>query len=64
MHPALQSRTVAGLVIILAIGCVFEFLGKLTPELADLLKFAFGAFVLNRTATNVAESRMPSKDPT
>lgn len=55
----LQSRTVAGLVIILVVSCVFAALGKLTPELADVLKFSFGAFVLNRTATNVAESRSP-----
>lgn len=57
MHPALQSRTVAGLVVVLAVGCVFAALGKLSAELTDLLKFSFGAFVLNRTATNVAESR-------
>lgn len=57
MPVVLQSRTTIGLLIVLTVACVFALLGKLTPELADILKWAFGLFSLSRTVTNVAETR-------
>lgn len=53
----LQSRTLIGLIVTLSIGCAFAAAGKLTPELKDLLIFAYGAFAASRTVTNVAETR-------
>jgi hypothetical protein len=57
MPVVLQSRTVAGLLVILVVACGFAAAGKLTPELADVLKWSFAIFSANRTVTNVAETR-------
>lgn len=60
MMPAvLQSRTIIGLGAVLLIACVFAACGKLTAELADVLKWSFAIFAANRTVTNVAETRAP-----
>jgi hypothetical protein len=58
MPAVLQSRTTVGLLSVLLLACVFALLGKLTPELADILKFTFLTFAGSRTVTNVAETRV------
>ena len=57
MPTVLSSRSLVGLLVTLVIGCVFALIDKLTPELKDLLLFAYGAFAASRTVTNVAETR-------
>lgn len=51
----LNSKTMAGLAGILVIAVVMSFLGKLTPELADVLKYVGSAFLAMRAVVNHAE---------
>lgn len=55
MPVMLTSKTMAGLVGILAIAVGMSLLGKLTPELADVLKWVGGSFLAMRAVVNHAE---------
>lgn len=49
------SKTMAGLAAILAVAVAMALLGKLTPELADVLKWVGGSFLGMRAVANYAE---------
>lgn len=51
----LTSKTMAGLAGILAVAVMMSLLGKLTPELADVLKWVGGSFLAMRAVVNHAE---------
>lgn len=55
MPNHLESKTMAGLaaILIIAVGCSIA--GKLTPELADVLKWVGGSFLAMRAVVNHAE---------
>jgi hypothetical protein len=46
----------AGLALILGIAVACTLLGKLTPEMVDVLKWVGGTFMGMRAVANVAES--------
>lgn len=46
----------AGLALLIAVAVGASILGKLTPELVDVLKWVGGSFMAMRAATNVAEN--------
>ncbi len=49
------SKTMVGLAAILAVAVAMALLGKLTPELADVLKWVGGSFLGMRAVANYAE---------
>ena len=51
----------AGLAAILLIAVGALLLGKLTPELVDVLKYVGGSFMAMRAVANVAENMPGSK---
>lgn len=53
----LQSKTVAGLTVLLVVACTMALFDKLTPELADVLKWIGGTYFGVRTAANIFENR-------
>ncbi len=55
MPNHLSSKTMAGLAGILVIAVVMSLLGKLSPELADVLKWVGGSFLAMRAVVNHAE---------
>lgn len=55
MPNHLSSKTMAGLAGILIIAVTTSILGKLTPELADVLKWVGGSFLAMRAVVNHAE---------
>lgn len=55
MPNHLQSKTMAGLAAILVIAVGAAVLGKLTPELVDVLKWTGGSFLGMRAVANYAE---------
>jgi hypothetical protein len=55
MPNHLSSKTMAGLAGILVIAVAMSLLGKLTPELADVLKWVGGSFLAMRSVVNYAE---------
>lgn len=55
MPNYLESKTMAGLAAILIIAVVMSLLGKLTPELSDVLKWVGGSFLAMRAVVNHAE---------
>lgn len=50
-----NSKTMVGLGLIIAVAVVMSLLGKLTPELADILKWVGGSFLAMRAVVNHAE---------
>lgn len=56
MPNHLESKTMAGLAAILIVAVAAAVLGKLTPELVDVLKWVGGSFMGMRAVANVAES--------
>lgn len=56
MPNHLESKTMAGLAAILGIAVIAVLVGKLTPELVEVLKYVGGAFMGMRAVANVAES--------
>ena len=56
MPNHLESKTMAGLAAILLIAVGASVLGKLTPELVDVIKWIGGSFLGMRAVANVAES--------
>lgn len=59
MIPHLESKTVIGLLIILGLASVMALLGKLTPELVDVIKYVGSGFMLVRGVANYAETKKP-----
>lgn len=55
MPNHLGSKTMAGLAAILAIAVAMSLAGKLTAELADILKWVGGSFLAMRAVVNHAE---------
>lgn len=55
MPNHLNSKTMAGLAGIVGIAVVMSLVGKLTPELADILKWVGGSFLAMRAVVNHAE---------
>lgn len=55
MPNHLESKTMAGLAGILVIAVVMSLLGKLTPELSEVLKWVGGSFLAMRAVVNHAE---------
>lgn len=51
----LSSKTMVGLAGILVIAVVMSLLGKLSAELADVLKWVGGSFLAMRAVVNHAE---------
>lgn len=62
MPNHLESKTMAGLAAILLIAVVAAIIGKLTPELVDVLKWIGGSFLGMRAVANVAENLPGRKD--
>lgn len=50
-----SSKTMAGLAGIILIAVAMSIAGKLTPELADILKWVGGSFLAMRAVVNHAE---------
>lgn len=59
MSQHLQSKTVIGLVAILAIACGMALIGKLTQELVDVLKWAGTGYMSVRAVANYTEGKGP-----
>jgi hypothetical protein len=63
MPNHLSSKTMAGLGALLGIAVAMSLAGKLTPELADVLKWVGGSFLAMRAVVNHAElSNQKKKD--
>lgn len=57
MRNHLNSKTVAGLTVILLVSCGMAFLGKLTPDLVEVIKWVGASFMAVRAVSNHAEGR-------
>lgn len=57
MFLTLQSKTVVGLVVMLALACTMAIFGKLTPELVDVIKWVGTAFMGVRGVANFVEAK-------
>lgn len=57
---ALQSKTVIGLLVLLATAVGLSLAGKLTPEAVEVIKYVGTAYMSVRVAANVAEN-LPGK---
>lgn len=55
MLSMLESKTVVGLILILLVSCVMSSLGKLTPELVDIIKWIGVAYMGVRGVVNAGE---------
>lgn len=55
----LQSKTVLGLLSMLALATIMALLGKLTPELVDVIKWVGGSFFAVRGIANFTEGKKP-----
>ena len=56
MPQYLESKTVVGLIILLAVMVGLVIAGKLTPEAVDVLKWLGTAYMSVRVAANVTEN--------
>lgn len=56
MPNHLESKTMVGLAGIIIVAAIMTIVGKLTPELADILKWVGGSFLAMRAAANVSEN--------
>ncbi len=56
MLQHLESKTVAGLTILLAVAVAMNLLGKLTPEMVEILKWLGASFMSVRVAANIGEN--------
>lgn len=54
---SLQSKTVIGLVLILGVAIFMSFMGKLSPEMVDVLKWSGTAFMAVRGVANYTENK-------
>lgn len=60
MISMLESKTVVGLLVILGIACGMSLLGKLTPELVDVIKYIGGGYMAVRGVANFSEQKYGS----
>lgn len=56
MPNHLESKTMAGLALVLGIAVLCALLGKLTAEMVEVLKWVGSSFLGMRAVANVAES--------
>lgn len=56
MQKHLESKTIVGLLLILATAILMGCLGKLTPEMVEILKWIGGSFMMVRTVANFNEN--------
>lgn len=54
---ALQSKTVIGLLVLLVTACIMAALGKLTPEMVDVIKWVGTSYMAVRGIANYAENK-------
>jgi threonine/homoserine/homoserine lactone efflux protein len=59
MTTNLQSKTVLGLLSILVISCTMALVGKLTPELVEVIKWVGASYMAVRAVANHAEGKAP-----
>lgn len=52
-----QSKTIFGLFVILAVACVMALVGKLTPQLVDVIKWVGTSFMGVRGIANFSEGK-------
>lgn len=62
MLRSLESKTVLGLLVLLTVAVTMAALGKLTPELVEVLKYTGGAYFGVRGVANYAENMGRKKD--
>lgn len=62
MMQHLQSKTVVGLTVILSVLVGLALLNKVTPEVADVLKWIGASYLGVRGVANAAESLKAPKD--
>lgn len=53
----LDSKTVIGLIIILALATILTFFGKLTPEMVEVIKWVGGTYMGVRAVANYTENK-------
>lgn len=58
----LESKTVLGLLTLLGVAVTMAALGKLSPELVEVLKYVGGAYFGVRGVANYAENMGSKKD--
>jgi hypothetical protein len=51
-----DSKTVMGLLTLLATGVVMNLLGKLTPEMVEVIKWCGSSYMAVRVAANIGEN--------
>lgn len=56
MLQHLESKTIIGLMLLIAMIMSLTLLGKLTPEAVDAIKWVGSSFFLVRTGANIAEN--------
>ena len=56
MPNHLESKTMAGLALLIGVAVLCALLGKLTPEMVDVLKYIGGTFMGMRAVANIAEN--------
>ncbi len=57
MINSLQSKTILGLIGILALAAGMAIFGKLTPEMVDVIKWVGTSFMAVRTVANYVEGK-------
>lgn len=57
MLASLQSKTVIGLLTLLAVACVMACFGKLTPQLVDVIKWVGASYMAVRGIANYTENK-------
>lgn len=56
MKQHFESKTVLGLLTLLATGVILSLLGKLTPEMVEVIKYLGASYMAVRVSANVGES--------
>lgn len=56
MPNHLESKTMAGLALIIGVAVVCALCGKLSAEMVDVLKYVGGTFMGMRAVANIAEN--------
>lgn len=52
----LESKTIFGLIFLVLVTAIFALIGKLTPEVVDIIKWIGSSFFIVRTAANITEN--------
>ena len=56
MRQNLDSKTVLGLLTLLSVAVIMSLLGKLTPEMVEVIRWVGGSYMAVRVAANVGEN--------